>query len=664
MKIITHYIGLPMLLLAANAVLAQDTSVLLKKVTVSSLRKKNFFTTALPSQSLSRESLQQINAPSIGDAARFFSGVLIRDYGGAGGLKTISVRSLGATNTGITYDGVPLTDAQSGQIDLSKYSSTFLQSLDLYHANMQGLLLPARTYSSASVLSIYTQSYYPQFSNRPRWQAGLRAGSFNFWQPFAGVKFSISPTVIMDMNTEFLYSKGDYPFTLQNGNLSEKTRRDNSQARSLQGEVNVMKLFRDSSVLQVKGWGYNSSRGLPGAIIFFNDRSVEHLWNREYFFQAHYQKEISYRSSLLLLAKFNHTWTRYTDPDFLNGAGGIDSRYWQGEGYFSAAFSHKLSPYLAASIASDASIAGLRTNEANFNEPIRTSLWNNFSLHYTDSLLQVSGSILWTGIYDKSEAGAAADNTDAWVPALAASIKTGRHSPFMIRAFYKHAFRMPTFNDYYYSFIGNTGLRPEYTRQVNAGVVYSKRLDKKLKQVNISIDGYYNTIKDKIVAVPGQNLFSWTMLNLGKVHIKGIDLTTELSGLIGAHINWFTRVAYTWQQAQDMTDPSSSKYKDRIPYTPDHSGSGLLSFQYKKWSAGYSFTFSGTRYILGENNPANQLDGWGTHDVFVSRSLESRHFTTTVKAELNNITDERYDVIKFYPMPGRSFKISLLFNNL
>jgi len=33
---------------------------------------------------------------------------------------------------------------------------------------------------------------------------------------------------------------------------------------------------------------------------------------------------------------------------------------------------------------------------------------------------------------------------------------------------------MPTFNDLYYTFIGNKYLRPEYTTQYDLGVVYTK----------------------------------------------------------------------------------------------------------------------------------------------------------------------------------------------
>jgi outer membrane receptor protein involved in Fe transport len=234
----------------------------------------------------------------------------------------------------------------------------------------------------------------------------------------------------------------------------------------------------------------------------------------------------------------------------------------------------------------------------------------------------------------------------------------------MLRFFYKHIFRMPTFNDLYYNFVGNSALRPEYARQYNAGITWSRQFRGGIRQFSISADGYYNTIKDKIIAVPNKNLFIWTMLNLGKVDIKGLDITTEVNGNISPAVRFTARIAYTWQQALDMTDPASVTYKNRIPYTPDHSGSGLLSFQYHHWSAGYSMLFAGTRYTLGENNPSNELDGWATHDLFASCLLHLKFFAMTIKGEVNNITDQRYDIVRYFPMPGRSFKIGLLFNHL
>jgi len=644
----------------------KDSLSPLKKVIVTGLKKTVDFTTPIPFQSINHETLQQINAESIADAAKYFSGVLIKDYGGVGGLKTISVRSLGALNTSLLYDGIPVADAQTGQIDLSKFSSTFVQSLELSQANPQQILLPARIYSAAAVLAVATNTFNTKNFTQKKWQAGIKQGSFGLWQPFAGIYLPTSKSIVISANAEAIWSKGNYPYYIENGMFSQKAYRTNSDLKSFQGEINIVKQFKDSSQLQTKLWGYSSERGLPGNIIFFNNISVQRLWDKDFFVQSRYQKKISEHTSLLVSAKYSSLFTRYRDPNFLNNAGGLDDRYTQQEIYISAAVSHNFGKYFSASLASDFASAHLSSNIVPFATPTRNTWWNSIALQYARKLWQINSSLLNTNVDDKTKIGPAAVHKNEFTPTIAASYKLKVESPFMFRAFYKNIFRLPTFNDLYYTYISNVNpkLLPEYSKQYNVGITYSKNFNSTLKQLSISVDGYYNTIKDKIIAVPSQNLFVWTVTNLGKVHIKGIDVNAEANGNLSPAIRWSVRIAYTLQQAEDVTDPSSSQYKNEIPYTPDNSGSALAVLYYKNWSTGYSFLFSGMRYTLGENNPANELSGWDTHDFFLTRAIKLSNFNINIKAEINNVFNERYEVIRYYPMPGKSYKISITFINL
>ena len=137
-------------------------------------KKSNPFEDAIvPVQVLNHEALQQINAETIAGAAKYFSGVLIKDYGGVGGLKTISVRSLGGVNTGLMYDGITIADAQTGQVDLSKFSAIFVQNLELDQANPQQIPLPARIYSSASILSFTSNAFNTVNFSRQKLIAGI-----------------------------------------------------------------------------------------------------------------------------------------------------------------------------------------------------------------------------------------------------------------------------------------------------------------------------------------------------------------------------------------------------------------------------------------------------------------------------------------------------------
>ena len=76
---------------------------------------------SMPTQEISSKDFLKINAASVSDAVKHFAGVTVKDYGGVGGLKTVSVRSLGAQHTAVAYDGITLNDTQTGQIDLSRF---------------------------------------------------------------------------------------------------------------------------------------------------------------------------------------------------------------------------------------------------------------------------------------------------------------------------------------------------------------------------------------------------------------------------------------------------------------------------------------------------------------------------------------------------------------
>jgi vitamin B12 transporter len=652
-----------MVLFAQNK---SDSAKTLRKVIVTGEKKQNPFTAIVPVQVLNHEALQQINAETIAGAAKYFSGVLIKDFGGIGGLKTISVRSLGGLNTGIVYDGISIADAQTGQVDLSKFSSTFVQSLELDQSNPQQIPMPARIYASASILSFTSNTFNTTNFSQKKWLAGVDAGSFGLWQPYIGFYTPLNKNMVVSANAEATWAKGNYPYYIDNGMFSQKATSSNSDIRAFQGELNLANRFADSSLLQTKLWGYSSERGLPGSIIFFNDIAVQRLQDNNVFVQSRYQKKFNPFTSLLLSAKYSYLYTKYTDPNFLNNAGGLDDRYKQQEIYGSAAVSHRMGNYFSFSLAADLASTRLRANINNFPSPTRTSLWDNFVLQFNKSHWQLNASLLYTLISDKTEKGIAATVKNKFTPAFAAGYKTNPESPILFRFFYKDVFRMPTFNDLYYTYISNINpkLLPENANQYDAGITYSKSFKSALSQINISVDGYYNDIKDKIIAVPSQNLFVWTMENIGKVQIRGIDLNVQVNGRFSHALKWSVRMAYTWQQAIDVTDPSGAEYKNEIPYTPEHSGSALAALYYKSWTAGYSILFSGERYTLGENDPSNLLQGWNTQDLFISRQLRFHDFSATIKGEVNNIFNERYDVVHYYPMPGRSYKLSIIINNL
>ena len=230
---------------------------------------------------------------------------------------------------------------------------------------------------------------------------------------------------------------------------------------------------------------------------------------------------------------------------------------------------------------------------------------------------------------------------------------------FRIRLFYKDIFRLPSFNDLYYGQVGNTNLKPESTTQYNLGLTYSRSMNELIPYVSVTADAYYNKVKDKIIAIPTKNLFIWSMVNLGKVDIKGIDIAGNISLQPWEKLRVNLSGNYTYQRALDMTEPGGKTYKQQIAYTPRVSGSGQAGIETPWVNLSYSFLFSGKRYMLGQNLRENRLDSYSDHSVSVSRDQRIRNVNTSLTVEVLNLLDKNYEIVKNFHMPGRSVRVTM-----
>lgn len=72
----------------------------------------------------------------------------------------------------------------------------------------------------------------------------------------------------------------------------------------------------------------------------------------------------------------------------------------------------------------------------------------------------------------------------------------------------------------------------------------------------------------------------------------------------------------------------------------------------------YSAVGVGKRYYLSQNIPENEIEGYLEHTMSLSHEFVLGGCRLLLQAEIINLTDEQYDVIKYYPMPGRSWRLT------
>ena len=633
------------------------------EVTVTAHRLQRDVTGGKPIQLMTHRELELLGLTNLADAVKKFAGASVKDYGGIGGMKTVSVRNLGAHHTAVSYDGVTISNTQAGQIDIGRYQTDNIQELSLAMGEEDDQMQSARHYASAGVLSITTeQPYYGGERRRftPHFKASLRGGSWGLVSPSLRLTQSFSERTAVSLGGTYMRADGVYPFTLKNGRMRTREKRYNSDIESWQGEANLYNTLADNSQLDVKAYWYRSERGLPGAVILYNDKSDERLWDEDFFTQAVWRKRFNQQWSLHARVKYAHSWNRYEDTDVKYQDGKLTDVARQNEYYASATVGWTPIDNLTFALAEDIAFNDLRSNISisdNLNNPPypkRTTSLTALSARYAWQRLTLNANVVGTYATEKVKAGKQPDDRRRLSPSASLSYRVLANEALYIRLMYKSTFRMPSFNDLYYIRMGNTRLRPENANEYNVGITWSGQPARWMKYLSVTLDGYFNDVTDKIVAFP--STYVWKMANFGKVYIHGIDATMATEIPFGRKVSLLLTGAYTWQKAEDHEKHSAS-YGRQLPYTPKHNGNASLLL-YTPWvNVGYSLLAQGERWSSALTTQEYHLKAYAEQSVTLSHEFRLRSYRLKLQGTVHNLTNEQYEIIKYYPMPGRSWSV-------
>ncbi|WP_445323144.1 TonB-dependent receptor [Phocaeicola sp. HCN-6420] len=627
-------------------------------VTARAVQKEIF-----PVQELSGKQLHQLSSHNVADALRYFSGIQIKDYGGVGGLKTVNIRSMGTNHVGVFYDGIELGNAQNGTVDLGRFSLDNMESVTLYNGQKSAIFQPAKDFGSSG--SIYLQTRTPQFEEGKKYnvRASFKTGSFGVVNPSILWEQKLGQRISSSFSAEYLHSSGKYKFTYRMQEGYDTTAvRQNGDLNALRVEGGLFGQLKQG-YWKAKAYLYNSERGYPGAIVRNKFSHEDRQWDTNFFTQGTFKKDFTQWYSLLANAKYAYDYLHYlADPNKDESLMYVNNHYYQQEVYTSVANRFNLFSWWEASFSADYQFNLLNADLRDFVYPRRHTLLASIATAMRFKQVELQASLLETFVHDTSS-GTPAPDKQKLTPSFFVSWRPFPQSGLNLRGFYKRIFRMPTLNDLYYTFVGNINLEPEFTTQYDLGFTYNRTFNSTwLRSLEVQTDVYYNEVENKIVATPTSNFFRWTMVNLGNVEIRGVDVALQTGWKIGRDLTVSNRINYTYQRAQDFTDPKSEFYGGQIPYIPWHSGSAVVNLQWRSWEANYSFIYTGERYSSQANIPYNYQLPWYTSDFSVSKGLKVWKGDLKLTLEVNNLLNQQYEVVACYPMPGTNFKLIAQYN--
>lgn len=596
---------------------------------------------AVPVHVLDSSALARQSIAGLSDALRRLPGVSLRDYGGAGGLTTVSVRGMGAAHTQVLTDGLPAADARNGSLDLSRYSLNTLSALTLTASDQTSLLCPVRSLAAAT-LDLQT-------ADRGR-TVSLTQSAWNAWEPL--LRFSFQPrrtaadsllcrADYIGATFHGLYADNNYPFTWNGSRL----RRRHSETLTFSPRFSSLTSYAGGQ-LHTAARYWRSARHLPGPVIYFNpEAATEQTTEQEASAQARWKGSYP-RGRYFAAVRYAWQQTHYTNSSPAPVAP-PQQRYSQHEGYLSAGLSFREGRLLSWAYAADFTLQSLKASPPlilNSGKAVR-----RFSFQHAVSARLQAGQVHLTARlihHLMHEPQAKAATPGRLTPSLSLAWHPSR--PLTLRAYYKEYFRPPTFTENYHFHFGSTDLKPELTRQGGAGLTLTARPTPQGLTARFAADAYIGFVSQRIVAIP-YNLFLWRVVNADRVKTSGIDL----SGLCTLPLNGLLLTATATYTLQKATATAR-----QLPYTPYHSGSLSLAAEHRWLNAAVAWVATGARWTTLEHAPSTLLPACHTFNISLWRRLGA----WSLKAEILNFTDSRHCVIARYPMPGISYRLTVGFS--
>ena len=659
----------------------QDSLVSQLRIDEVTITAKRRAEPVVPAQVLEGSRLLALSTYSVADAVRYFSGVQIKDYGGVGGLKTVDLRSMGTHHLGVFYDGIEIGNAQNGVVDLGKFSMDNIESVSLYNGQKAEIFQSAKDFGSAGTLYLRTRRPHFEQGKNFNLMLTMKAGTFGLANPSLLYEQRITDNIHFSASTEYQYAHGRYHFRYRRLLPDHTVAWDTTAVRE-NGDVNSWRAeagffgYMPQGKWHIKGYYYQSEKGIPGAIVNNVWTNSQRQWDRNAFVQASYTQTLTQGCDIMAAAKYSNDRLRYLNPDTTLLY--IDNTFLQQEIYITLAnrlhfvgrdaiFREMRNSAVAwdFNLSVDWQYNTLDADLKNFVYPTRNTLMFAAATAVDWKWIRAQASILGTYVHDRlrypsATTKAGVENTLQWSPAVFLSYQPYLPEQLFLRAFFKQNMRMPTFNDLYYTDVGNISLLPEQCRQYDGGVEYSKTWQRGVvRQIRLKADGYFNQIHNKIVAIPkGNGQYRWMMMNLGYVEIRGVDVNAGITISPITDLTLSASLSYTYQKAQDFTNPEEITYGGQIAYIPWNSASIAVSVSWRELTLNYSFIYVGERYHNSANIPQNYEQPWYTHDLSVSYDwqLPSKSKTLSPRLnfaiEINNLLNQQYEVILNYPMPG------------
>lgn len=580
---------------------------------------------------LNVKQLSALGFTDLGSILSSAGGLFVKDYGPSQ-LSTISMRGTGAEQTLFMIDGVRLNSIQNGVVDLFLIPVSEIGRIEIAEGGSSAL------YGADAVGGVVNLNTTD--NQVPHIGISFGGGSYGYQRSRASIT-AIAGKANVTVTVQRIRAKDDYKFNYSDGSSSYPMTRtgadfvsDNEFARVTVPGEGASTSFVISNT--------TADRGTPGPVTGPYYVGTQREYDGDLLAVVNHKRRIG---DFLVSgsAGFTYDYLRYVDPPLIPGGYSIDDFYKMlsfqpsvRANYTSGSFEASAGIDGEEDRGTSSEMTGLKTRTRggafvsgviNFDGPLSSVLH-----------LSPGARIDWYSDFGSS-----------FNPKFGINIRPAKSFPVNLRASVGTSFRAPTFNELYYATAGNPSIKPERSVNYDAGIVFSihRPLD-----LHASADFYSMNIADGIVWQPSTGSL-WRPVNYQKTLSRGVELSAQLNYRDFVAL----RTTYSYGESLDLSDPGSPTYDKQLIYIPQEEASVIAAVS--PWITTFSAAvrYVSFRYITAANDAF--LPGFTTVDLSAGAKIYLSRLILSPLLSVRNLLNRNYQVIPQYPMPMRTFYLTL-----
>ena len=217
------------------------------------------------------------------------------------------------------------------------------------------------------------------------------------------------------------------------------------------------------------------------------------------------------------------------------------------------------------------------------------------------------------------------------------------------------AYRTPTFNDLYFGYGSNPDLKKEDSISGDIGIIITP-----INMIRLEATYYVTSINNLIAYMPIAGTFNSVTTNVNEAMLQGIDINASLNipiALIYSAIEVSGNYAYQFEAGGNFEGGDDFF---RLPFAPEHSASGMLSYIYEGnnniFSGRLNFLVNYSGEVFANYKETDLIENYTTFDITTSMTFIEY---ITLEGGVRNLLDLRYDSGFNFQASGREFYIAL-----